>query len=741
MSPFSPTSSRRGSRSFFTEAGATLRKFAAVLVVTALAAPSLPSLAGKLEIKRADFGSYEALWRISHDPAAEDHNNYHQHQCWSYDGRYLSYRHSPTVANPQSGVPYGGYQRPVVHVYDFLKDEDRPLGLGITMLPGASRANHRNWLFYVQLKSEDRGFPPEGGAPVIWVDLENGTETKIGDGMDQLGGVSHNDEWLYGGIKDPTRKPAFRTARLRIASTGGVEELKDLPGFQWVVNPRFPLFFTRHDNPGKPFAATVSWWDLDGANQRTGMLVLEAAHMAWQGNGEHFLIGDGLPRGRRWNEPVPGNVHVLAAGTVGNLSACGHSGRFVVGDSALFDLRSGDSWQYRYFFPGPLKPTTEFYPNFDGQAKGSPDGTKVAFTVRYDMEKGPVTELTETLQRRDEVLHVKSTEGFPDSGTLVVWTELMAYESKTATRFEGLARGTHGTRVNVAPAGRGVTDFTHHLLAEDEWKKVTAVGNEIRLDIPDANSPLLRQRGRDVYVAAVRRPDRPSLKLAGDGVQLVPGESHYETAGYHVHHNGRRITPHPIRAGEVFPLPSPGEYAAVAVEWSGLESENGNVVKLTAAASLEVLTEIPADFVWTQDRWLMDGREVAPDIAAKAGDAVREVLHRYDGLIAREHYRSGEITEHHDLNHEGKAIRRLTYEGGKLALRDYYNRDDQHASRQIFAPDGLVTETIRFEHNHGVAVERDHWWFEGGTPVRRVAGGSQLVKEGEEWVSTPYRPQ
>ncbi len=581
--------------------------------VVVLLATCMDSLGQKVEIKRSEFGSYVAMWRITHDPVVDDHANYHQHQCWSHDGRYLSYRHCPMVASPQAGQPYAGHSRPTVHVYDFLKNEDRDLGLGIVMLPGASWANHHNWLFYVQLKEADRGFAPDQGAPVIWMDMDTGKSVKIGDGMDQLGGVDWKDEWLYGGIKDTSRQPPFRSARIRIGPGGDVEELKETVGFQWVVNPRHPLFFTRHNNWGQSFGSTVSWWDLDGSNRRPGMLVLEAAHMAWQGNGEHFLIGDGIARGRRWDEPTPSNVHVLAAGNVGNLSACGHSGRFAVGDAAMFDLRSGDTWRYRYFLSPHLKATNEFYASFDGEAKGSPDGTKVAFTVRYDMEKGAVTELTGLLRASDQTLRVRSTEGFPSSGAVVIWTEVIGYQSKTATGFEGLTRGLHGTRtMDGANAGRAVTDFTHHILTDAEWKNVTSVGNDVRLGITDMNSPLLRQRGRDVYVAVVRKPDRPTLRIADGVLQLVPGESHYETAGHHLQLNGKRITTRLVRAGESLPIKNPGDYAAFAVEWSGLESEPGNAVSITAPATLQVLTEAPQDFVWTRDRWLVNEKKQRP---------------------------------------------------------------------------------------------------------------------------------
>jgi hypothetical protein len=288
-------------------------------------------------------------------------------------------------------------------------------------------------------------------------------------------------------------------------------------------------------------------------------------------------------------------------------------------------------------------------------------------------------------------------------------------------------------------SGRAVTDFTHHLLTEDEWKSVTAVGNDVRLGTP-VDSPLLRQRGRDVYVAVVRRPDRPWLQANGSTVQLVPGESHHETAGYHFQFNGRKVTNRLVRPGEKLPLNAPGEYAAVAVEWSGVESEPDNVVNIAAPAKLEVLAEPPPDFRWTRDRWLLNDREISPEIAAKSAAVTREVLHRHDGVIAREWHERGVLARHHDLNHEGKAIRRLTYEGGRLASRDYHNRDDQHVSRQVFAPDEFITETIILGNNNGQTYETDYWWYDRGTPVRRIAGGSQFVKEGEKWSSSPYRP-
>jgi len=118
---------------------------------------------------------------------------------------------------------------------------------------------------------------------------------------------------------------------------------------------------------------------------------------------------------------------------------------------------------------------------------------------------------------------------------------------------------------------------------------------------------------------------------------------------------------------------------------------------------------------------------------ATAPEVIREVVHLYDGVIVRKWHRKSVLAQHHDLNHEGKAIRRLTYEAGKLATRDDFNRDGEHISRELFAPDGFITERIMFAKYGNTVGESDHWWFEKGTPVRRVAGRTEYVKDGEKW--------
>jgi hypothetical protein len=247
----------------------------------------------------------------------------------------------------------------------------------------------------------------------------------------------------------------------------------------------------------------------------------------------------------------------------------------------------------------------------------------------------------------------------------------------------------------------------------------------MRKSIGDGQPVLLRQRQTDVYVAVIRKPDRPVFRVAAGVVQLVPGEEHCETAGYHLLRDGRRITPHLLAAGAITQL-QPGEYRAVAAEWSGLESEPSAPLRVTASARLQVLADAPKDFSWTGDRWL-------------EARSVREIVHLYDGVIHREWYRGNVLARRHDLNAEGKAIRRLAFQNGKLAQREYHDREGKLLNREVFNADGFLTESIRFGEEGGKPLELVHWWFERGMPVKQVSRDGEFVKRGDQWVPAGNR--
>jgi hypothetical protein len=687
---------------------------------------AVPARAAREVFPTPNNGSNLGVWRVTNDPSIRDWANYHNTQCWSPDGRYLCYTHwAPDLGR------FGDHSIEV-HLYDSHKDESRLIERGFN----PRWANDHNWLFYVRLIPRSRT-QPEPLVEVRWLDLESGRHTTLATGVEMLGETTFDDRWLLGAKRFRGQNPEFVTVRIGIGPKPVVEEMRQVVGAQLQPNPRHPVFFTRQDHKSEAFGATRWFYNLDGGNKRMAVPTIQQAHMSWLGNGEYLLLGNGLVRGRRWDQPFPSNVDVLAGVGVGDISPCGRSGRYVCGDSRVADLRSGDGWH----FIEPLSMIS--YPakagdqsgNYDADPKGSPDGTKVCFVSNYDLKDGPLTYIDGSQSARDNVLRVKSTAGFPPSGRLTVQAEVISYQRKTPTTFEGITRTVYETRRASFNDGMPVTSFDARLMTDAQWKRVPGAPAAM-VRAMDANSPLLRQRQTDVYVAVVRRPDRPLLRLVGGMVQLIPGEEHFETRGYHVTSGGQRITTEPLRPGATLELAKPGEYRAVAVEWCGLESEPGLPLRIGSATKLQALADPPKDFSWTEDRWSVSSKPVTEAEARKATAAIRETVHRHDGVIRREWYQQGALTQRHDLNAKGKATRRLTFEQGRLTRREYYQGDNDLVSRELLDAAGFVTESIRFRSGSGGAPEeQDHWWFERGMPVRQVSRGAEFFKKGDQWIS------
>lgn len=692
----------------------TLRSSTWVQVVTAtacLAALPAATLAKEM-FQTPNNGHNLGVWRITHEPAIRHWANYHNTQCWSPDGRYLCYtRYAPHDGRYSDATDE-------VHLYDLLTNQDRLLERGFN----PRWAKLRNWLFYVRITGTGKG-KENRLIEVRWLDLDTGVTKTLATGVETLGETTHDDRWLLGSKRFRKQTPEFVTVRIALPG-GAVEELREVVGAQLLPNPRHPVFFTRQDHKSEPFGATRWFYDLDGRNQRIAVPTLQQCHMSWIGSGEFLLLGNGLVRGRRWNEPFPSNVHILASVSVGDISPCGRSGRYVCGDHYVADLRSGDGWHYIeplsiVCYPAMVKDDSGIY---DADPKGSPDGTKICFVSNYDLKDGPLT-YTESVSKTDrDVLCVRSTDGFPDKGAVVLRREIVGYERKTKTTFEGLTRCLHGTTQVQPSPGMPVTLFEARCLTDAQWQQIPGASPPMRHSIGDSNPVLLRQRQTDVYVAVVRKPDRPHLRLAGGAAQLVPGEEHYETFGYHLLRDGRRTTERPLSSGASVEL-QPGEYRAVAVEWSGLESEPSPPLRVEKPVKLQVLADAPKEFSWTSDRWL-------------EGRSMREIVHLHDGVIHREWYRGNALTSRHDLNAEGKAIRRLTFENGRLTQREYHDRDGKLLSREMFDAAGHIAEWIRFGDDDGKRVEIVHWWFERGMPVKQVSKDGEFVKQGGQWVAT-----
>jgi hypothetical protein len=696
----------------------------AVLWFLIALATMAPARADRKVFPTPKIGTNLGVWRLTHDPTIRHHANYHNTQCWSPDGRYVCYTR-------YGGTRPGNESTATVHLYDTLTDSTQQVGQG----QSPRWARLKNWLLYVDYS---RSQPRQRTSDIIWVDIVGGKRTVIapGPGPELLGETDCNDRWLYGALRFRGQDPEFQVIRMNISAEGGYTKLPAVQGGQLLPNPRHPLFFTRQDHRADPFAATRWWYDLDGANQRIAVPTLQQCHMCWIGSGEYMLLGNGLIRGRRWNEPFPSNVHILAGITVGDVSPCGTSGRFVCGDHNVADLRSGDGFTYIdplsiICFPQSVKDASEIY---DADPKGSPDGTKICFVSNYDLENGPVTRITQTPRGTVDRLVVESTAGFPSAGALVVLREVIGYRHTTPTSFEGLTRGLHHTTQVMLATGRKVTSFEARCLTDAQWRGVRQVSPTMRKTIGDENSPLLRQRQTDVYVAIVRKPDRPWLRRLGNAIQVLPGEHHAETRGYQLFKEGQQPLDHLVRPGETIAVQTPGEYRAVAVEWSGLKSEPSNPFLIDRPQTVQALAETPADFTWSTERW------------SDAARTCKEIVHSYDGVIRREYFTAGTLASAHDLNAAGKAIRRLTYRAGQIALREYYTAADLRISREVFAPEGNITETVRLAADGTTEVE--HWWFERGMPVKLVRAGRTYIKrgdrfgrmEGDRFVDTPRGP-
>jgi hypothetical protein len=455
---------------------------------------------------------------------------------------------------------------------------------------------------------------------------------------------------------------------------------------------------------------------------------MEGSHFSWSGDGSYFLLGNGMMRGKKWDEPLPCNIHFLAGISTGDVSPCGRSGRWICGDSGVAeirvaDLRSGEGRTVLETNSYLCFPSSRDYSGpYDIDLKGSPDATKIAFVSTYDLKDGPVARIIETAIA--DVIRVNSTAGFPEKGWLINASgfggEVLSYERKTETTFEGLTRGLYGTSKDARLyKGWPLTSFEAMLIPERLRKSLPLKESGIRNIIRDKDSPLLLQRSSDLYAVVVRPPDRPHLRQVAGGAQLIPGENHWETCGYNLFRNGEKITDEPIGPGESLQLPGDGEYTAVAVEWSGLESKSSLPLRVGGRTTLEVLRDKPDAFSWTRLQ-----------MTAENEGFVQEVVHLHDGVIKRSWYRGGKLTERHDLNAQGKATRRLFYRDGKLARRQYHDSSGYHISTELFDADGYITESIQ----HGSRPR--HWWYEKAIPVKYTRGSDTYVKTGDRWIKT-----
>lgn len=690
------------------------------------------TMAGAVITRFADplpDGKVIEYWRLTHDPAIRVHANYHNTDCFSPDGRYVCYTQF-------SRANVGGPDAYPVRIMDLHTGEVTEVDAG----DSPRFAQQHNWLFYCRPNPEG-GNPWERGMEVWRYDCANGERTLITWGWEFLGNTNRDDTYIFGNQRrrDLPGK-IFHTGRARIAPESPMEIIFDAQNaIRPLCNPQHDVISTRSRGEGL-FSSSRLWMDLDGGNVRIGVPRVQEGHMCWSGDGMWQLVGNAQAQGRRWDEPFPSDLHLLANQRFGDISPCGRSGRWICGDYGMADLRSGDGTSL------PRAPSVICYPinisdtsdPYDADGKGSPDGTKICFVSNYPFDTAPYTRVTETVTEADS-LPVESTDGFPESGELNVLGVVVGYRSKSATSFDGIEIGRYNTnRYGFVKANWPVTDFAARLMTEEEQQRAVEpwswLVDAVKASGFDEDCPLLRQRMTDLYISVVRLPDPPHLREADGGIELIPGENHHETFGYRLERDGVGINEEPLRPGAEFTLAEGGEYRAIAVEWSDLRSRPSIPLQIAAGTRLKVLTEPPEDFSWTSVAWRVDGRLAAEQEAMAAPEAIRETLHLHDGIIRRERWERGKMVYAEDLNATGSATRRCTYDGDRMLEREYWTPQDQRVSFEIFDADGFKTEQIQWRHDRRPDEESDHWWYDRGWPVRRVKQNDTWERQGDDWV-------
>ena len=670
------------------------------------------------------------LWRVTNRPESRSDINYHNTGCWSPDGRYLC------LWEMAPGSTKIGY-RTDVSVYDTHKDATLKLGRGLY----PRWANKRNWLFYIE---SGKGARYYGGRSVWWVDMDTGKRRRLlaNFPMKLLGETDSEDRWLYGNRLVPGgKRGAMDTVRIPIRENSEAQVLAGVGGRRPLPNPRHPVVIQRYRTTKYhgPLLANVPCnrilYDLDGKNVRAACLLNRGIHVAWLGDGEWFLMGNGPISGRRWDEPFgKGDVHFLANGDCGDPSPCEGNGRFMVAEG-LVDLRSGECHPRIPMYSRHIWLAAEIDGSdaADSDPKGSPDATKIAFKSVFDLKDGPITRLTRVYYSgRDPAIRVVSTAGFPAEGHVVInKRNVVRYGRKTATTFEDLAPGRFGTAaINGDPSRPSkmlVSLLTKHLLTQAERDRQGKPNPICSRYVKDPKSPLLWQRQTDVYVAVVRKPDAPALLARGGLVLVIPGENHRETRGYRILRDGKPVADKLLTTGEKLKLTRPGLYQAQAVEFSGLESEPGLSVRTRGAAQALVAAGAPKGFAWTREVWLSDGKSTHPHEAMKRPMARKEIHHLNDGLIHVEIYRYGRRLERSDLGAKKQLVRRTRYDlNGTLRTREYYAQGELRFIER-FGDDGWKESDEDWRYGN-------KWWYRRGIPLKADTWrGVYLLRDGK-WI-------
>jgi len=736
-------------------------------------------------------GTPNTLWRLTKDKSIRDYINYHNTQCWSPDGRYICIERWTTGPGSDNYSAAGGKASIEIWIIDLELDKEFRIDSGM-----APRwANLSNTLFFVHRtgNGEDvyKTTAPSGLEVKRFV-VETGELTTISYGVEELGETNSDDTYLYGVqryrsseqqssgdyLSIPGQERVSVLMEILPDSTSQPVRFGDGTGSRPLPSRNHPVVIMRNKlrgvDQGKPFTPSRTHSDLDGTNMRTGTIFIQAGHQSWNGDGSYHVVGNSQAQGRKWNESYPSDMNKLANARTSDPGPCGHSGRWIVSRGTILDLRTGGHWEMSHGYSKIVYPsgTGDVSEPYDQDAKGSPDGTKVCLVSNFDLESKAVTRPTIPTGRSDDDITVLSTANFPESGDLVFESEVIGYSSKTPTSFKGIERGKYTTKVYGVEAGKPLTLLDSRILAEQDRDASNRPNYMDDTKFNPSSGDLRHQNLTDAYVVVVRKPDAPHLRehptIIGQ-IQLIPGENHWETAGYRIFKDGQPLVSGSatIDPGATISLPA-GVYTATSVEYNGLEGKISNEITTTTTKTLDILEEIPGDFSWIIELWVVvtDGTPAytTEALGLAAPEATMIEFHYSEGVISSSLYLNGKRSTRNYTDYFGVQTKKEYYDvvnaESVLRLREFYIdpttvvakdgsaiTDDEKLgiySEEVFNTEtGMMISDKHWRYDNdgfgGENVKRaklaQEWTYSNGVPTSNIVGGSaKYIKEGDLWV-------
>ena len=661
-----------------------------------------------------------AIWQITHD--WDMNEGCWKKNPWSANGRYVRFSSRPR--RKDSPFPYL-LGRACRVLYDLHLQRRRKV-----------KAYHWQWAWrhnraYIMAP---RGFLRLG--PLVKWDLDTEECAIVHPAFGRPFTVSHDDRYVFAKMTKDNGKHGPPT---RLDTRTG--KLKAFPYKLLSMNncnPRYPVMslqkvvYRLMPNGDKQFLANNGFLDLNGRFISACHHLTLRGHRSWGAGGDWYVIGDGPLYGRRWNAGFPANWECLSVFPVKDTQMCGLRRRYVVNYSNtrlhVADVRTGEDFPLNYTLSGMAFPRTvkgDHSGLYDVEAHGSPDGTKVYWSGTCDIANTQITWLTDwAIPGKTKALKVRSTEGFSDSGVVLVRSIFgVAYRRKTATSFEGITLGAGNTRIR-------------------ECKKRWYLVPLSAINITDGKS-FGRPRLRNSFITLFRHPDTPFLEKGPRGVTLYPGEYHQETRAYRFRLNQGKAVESDMK--RPWAAAADGSLQVAAVEWCGLASKWSKPVRVTAGTRVTLSPERPPRLDAPRIiAYTLDGEKERPLSRGEVKRAPRRrwferVINPQGEIIETREYAGADLVKRHIISERtGKLCKTEFYANGKLVKREHYNTE----APPLYVPDGQFFHRETYDADGWKTTDYHVLWkskttilFEKGVPIKKL-----VVKTGS---SAPrvYKPK